>query len=330
MSILIALYLCIFAAVAPTCIFVLIFYWADRYEREPGWLATVAFLWGAFPAVIASLVGELLLGIPLAGAESSLGMELVESAIVAPFIEEIAKGLALLAIYWFAYHEFDGVLDGLLYGALIGFGFAMTENFLYFIGAFNEGGFGGLTIVIILRTIVFGLNHSFYTALTGLGFGLARTAQSRFARIFWPVAVLSMAIFAHGMHNFGVGVTSVSAAGFMLSLIVALGGFCFLLLTILISWQIERKYIHSELAEEVGLSVTVEEYGILTSRWRNPLWKRRMLATGGQPATNRLQLSTELASRKHRLRRLGIEREPDLYDEIIQLRAQLIQSHVNK
>ncbi len=69
-------------------------------------------------------------------------------------------------------HEFDGVLDGLIYGVLIGFGFAMTENFFYFIGAFDEGGFVNLTAVIILRSVVFGLNHAFYTSLTGIGFGL--------------------------------------------------------------------------------------------------------------------------------------------------------------
>lgn len=329
MNILIALYICLFAAVAPTFIFVMIFYWADRFEREPGWLATVAFLWGAFPAVIASLIGEILLGIPLAGAETSLGMELVESAIFAPFVEEVAKGLALLAIYWFAHQEFDGVLDGLLYGALIGFGFAMTENFLYFIGAFGEGGFGGLTIVIILRTVIFGLNHSFYTSLTGLGFGLARTARGRFARMFWPLAGLLLAILAHGLHNFGVGVATVNAAGFLMSLLVALGGFCFLLLTILISWQIERKYIHSELAEEVGVSVTSEEYDALTGRWRNPLWRRHKPAAGIQTPLDRLRLSAELASRKHRLRRLGTEREPHLTDEISRLRAQLIKSHLD-
>lgn len=57
-------------------------------------------------------------------------------------------------------HEFDGVLDGLTYGAIIGFGFAMTENFLYFIGAFSEGGFVDLTVLIFLRAVIFGLNHT--------------------------------------------------------------------------------------------------------------------------------------------------------------------------
>ena len=94
MNILLALYICIFAAVVPTAIYVLVFYWADRYEREPGWLVAMAFLWGAIPAVIASVVGELILGIPLAGNAHMLSAELVESAFLAPVVEAETGALA--------------------------------------------------------------------------------------------------------------------------------------------------------------------------------------------------------------------------------------------
>ncbi len=43
------------------------------------------------------------------------------------------KGLALVALFYLARQEFDGPLDGIVYGALIGFGFSMTENLLYFL-----------------------------------------------------------------------------------------------------------------------------------------------------------------------------------------------------
>src|SRR5690606_32033414 len=122
------------------------------------WLVVVAFLWGAIPAIVASLVGEILIGSPMIEAPGSVAEAVVESALVAPLVEEFAKGLALYAIYRFLRREFDGVLDGLTYGALIGFGFAMTENFFYFVGAFTEGGFVDLSLLIFLRSIVFGLN----------------------------------------------------------------------------------------------------------------------------------------------------------------------------
>lgn len=322
MSLLIGLYISLVAAVLPTLFYVLIFYWADRYEREPWWLVTVAFLWGAIPAVVVSVVTELLLGIPLASDAPSLGTEVVESALFAPVIEEVAKGAALLGIFVWFRREFDGVLDGLLYGALIGFGFAMTENLLYFIGAFSEGGLGGLTVVFFLRVVLFGLNHSFYTGLTGIGFGLARTARNRRGRWFWPLFGLALAILTHALHNFGASVASVNAAGLALSLLVAIGGFVVIVLTILLAWQQERSHIREHLAGEVGTLLSEEEYRTLLSRWRNPLRKRK----SERGRANRMQQLVQLALRKQRLARIGPAAEPALAGEIDQLRSQLAQA----
>lgn len=321
MSLLAGIVVCLVAAVLPTLVFVLLFYWADRYEREPKWLLAVAFLWGAIPAVIGSVIAELILGIPLATDAPSLGTEVVESALFAPVVEELAKGAALLAIFLWFRHEFDGVLDGLIYGALIGFGFAMTENLLYFIGAYSEGGFGGLTVVFFLRVIVFGLNHSFYTGLTGIGFGLARTSRSRSGRWFWPLLGLSLAMLAHSLHNLGASVASVTAAGLLLSLVVAMGGFVIILMTILLSWQQERGYIRTELADEVGTLLSEEEYRSLLGRWRNPLRKRK----SERARANRMQQLVQLALRKQQLRRLAPREEPALVAEIERLRTALAQ-----
>ncbi len=185
-----SLLIILLAAIVPTYLYVRLFYWADRYEREPRWLATVAFLWGAIPAIIASLIGEMIVEVPIGDAAlmtGSIFSAILEDAIYAPIIEELTKGFALLLIFWFMRREFDGVLDGLIYGALIGFGFAMTENIFYFIGAFDEGGFGNLAIVIILRTVIFGLNHALYTGLTGIGLGFARNATTSLGRLIWPL-----------------------------------------------------------------------------------------------------------------------------------------------
>jgi protease PrsW len=320
-SLLVGIVVCLVAAVLPTLIFVQLFYWADRYEREPKWLVTVAFLWGAIPAVVGSVVAELILGIPLATDAPSLGTQVVESALFAPVVEELAKGIALLGIFLWFRHEFDGVLDGLIHGALIGFGFAMTENLLYFIGAYAEGGWGGLTAVFFLRVVVFGLNHSFYTGLTGIGFGLARTARSRSGRWFWPLLGLSLAMLAHSLHNLGASVASVTAAGLLLSLVVAMGGFVIIIMTILLSWQQERSHIRSELAAEVGTLLSEEEYRTLLGRWRNPLRKGK----NERAHANRMQQLVQLALRKQQLRRLAPQEEPGLIAEIERLRTTLAQ-----
>ncbi len=315
---LLALSIILVATIVPTYLYVRLFYWADRYEREPRWLVTTAFMWGALPAIIASLIGEMVLASPVHGSG------LVEDAVFAPIIEELTKGFALLLIFWFMRREFDGVLDGLIYGSMIGFGFAMTENFLYFIGAYGQGGFSHLTLIFFLRTVLFGLNHAFYTGFSGIGLGFARESRNWFARLIWPPVGLMVAMMAHSLHNFGASVAEKNGWGLILSLFVAMVGFFLVLLTILLAWRYERNSIRAELVEEVGTTLTVQEYAILTGHWRNPIRRPR----SEWAAANRLQLCVELALHKHRLRRLGNNWEPDLSQEIAQIRAQLIATFV--
>lgn len=314
-----AIFLILFAAIVPTVLYVILFYWADRYEREPRWLVTVAFFWGALPAVIISLIGELLIGEPFVDDAASLAGEVVSGSLVAPIVEELAKGAALFAIYWWKRQEFDGVLDGVVYGALVGFGFAMTENLLYFIGAYMDGGIASLSVIIFLRSILFGLNHALYTSLIGIGLGIARNKRSFSARLLWATVGLMAGIFAHAMHNLGASLASVNAAAFLISLMVAGAGLAITLLAIGLSWQQERNIIRAELAPEVGRLLSHEEYGQLTQQWHPPKRTKRL------PTKERRQLLVEYANRSYRLHRRG--EEPGIVEEIETLRNQLTQSY---
>lgn len=320
---LIGLLISLAAAVVPTFFYALAFYLADRYEREPVWMGIVAFLWGAIPAVVTSLFGEIVIGIPFVGDPGSLTAAIVESALVAPFVEEIAKGAALYAIYKFMRNEFDGVLDGLTYGALIGFGFAMTENFLYFIGAFSEGGFVDLTVLIFLRAVIFGLNHALYTGLFGIGLGMARHADSPAAARRWAIAGFVAAIGSHALHNLGASLSSVNGLGIVLSLGLAVAGIALIGVVVLLTWRQERLWLQDELSEEVGVLLSQAEYDSLVGGWRrSPLLDARK----DRSQANRLQQTIEIAFRKHRLRRLGPEREPKLAGQIEELRGKILGS----
>ncbi|MBI3957373.1 MAG: PrsW family intramembrane metalloprotease [Chloroflexi bacterium] len=318
---LIGLIISLAAAVVPTFFYALAFYLADRYEREPVWMGIVAFLWGAIPAVVTSLFGELVIGIPFVGDPGSLTAAIVESALVAPFVEEIAKGAALFAIYKFMRNEFDGVLDGITYGALIGFGFAMTENFFYFIGAFSEGGFVDLTVLIFLRAVIFGLNHALYTGLFGIGLGLARHAHSPRAARFWIVAGFAAAVAAHALHNLGASISSVNSLGIVLSLGLAVGGVALIGIAVLLTWRQEHGWLRDELRDEVGVLLSQAEYDSLVGGWRrSPLLDARR----NKAQARRLQQAVEIAFRKHRLRRLGAGREPKLAGQIDELRGEIL------
>ena len=313
--------LALFAAVAPALSWSLLVWWCDRYEREPLGLAIVTFWWGAVPAIVLSVLAEGILGIPLRPWRGGLITEVVEASAVAPVVEEGVKGLALLFLFLVLRREFDGVLDGIIYGALIGFGFAMTENLLYYMGALAAGGLGSLTIVIFLRAVLFGLNHAFFTAITGAGLGLARLSRHRWGR--WGLVLLAWAISVafHAVHNLGASLAQVNFLAFFVSVASDGGGVLLIVVIALLAWQREREWIIAELADEVGVTLSREEYTTAASYGRR--MRQWFAGARGRRLGHLHDLATELAFKKRQLRILGAEREPKLAAEIVRLRERI-------
>jgi RsiW-degrading membrane proteinase PrsW (M82 family) len=320
MELIIGLILSIAAAIVPIAIYSLLLWWADRYEREPFWLLLVAFLWGAIPAVILTILtnisGDL--------AVDHFAVEWFAYCVEAPIIEEVAKGLALLGLFVFHRKQFDGILDGLVYGALVGFGFSMTEDFIYYLSALGEGGLAGLLPVLFLRSIFFALNHSVYTGLVGMGFGLATVSRSKAQRWLWPLLGLGLAICAHSIHNFGALLAerageehaALAIFGLLLSLSFAAAGLILIVGVVLSAWQLQRRIIREELSLLVGQLLTSAELDNLCSRWTQPVFC-------GKAATRRNSKLVQLALRQRRLKVAGAANEPQLVAETGKLHHEL-------
>jgi len=307
----IGLLLSILATTIPTAIWASLVWWCDRYEREPLPLLVASFIWGALPAVLLALLLESLFGVPGGGLGQGLVREVVSASAIAPIVEEFAKGGALLLILLFWRGEFDDVLDGILYGAMIGFGFAMTENLLYFLRALHDGGWGEWGTVVFLRGVVFGLNHAFFTAFTGAGLGYARMARGRWKRYGVPFLGLAAAILAHAMHNLGTSLSGAQAAAILLSLVGDGGGILLVVVMIWLALRQEQRWLRTEFAEDVGQLLTAPEHEMLSSlrgRWR---MLQRARKAGGWPAARAIgqlqQAATELAFSRHRARTRGAD-----------------------
>ena len=171
------------AAVIPTILYVLVLWWFDRYKKEQKRLLLAAFVCGAVPAIILSLIAGTAVRSPL-GDLSGLTGELMSSSLLTPIVEEAIKALAVLLLFLLFHHEFDDVLDGIIYGATVGFGFAMTENPLYFGQCLRTAGLSGLPIMVLLRAVVFGLNHALFTSVFGAALGHMRITKTGCRR--WP------------------------------------------------------------------------------------------------------------------------------------------------
>jgi len=320
MTLLLGILLSFIAAAVPALLYTWLVWWCDRYEREPRSLLILTFVWGAAPAVALSLVAEMVFNLPLALLPSRAAQNIVAAGAIAPIVEETVKGAILLALFLLAYQEFDGVLDGIVYGALVGCGFALSENFFYFLSALIDNGWGAWGGVVFLRAIVFGLNHAFFTSLTGIGLGVARGARQPWLRVAAPLIALGAAIFFHAVHNLGASFTAFTPLTLGISLLADWGGILIVGAVILLAWRQEQRWMLHYLPDEVPLEAV---HAAIDGR----LWEHVPIAATvrrrWQPAQRRAyqQLLAELAQRKHRLATLG--EEAGLNEEVARLRARL-------
>jgi hypothetical protein len=218
--------------------------------------------------------------------------------------------MALLGLFVFLRHEFDSVLDGIIYGALVGFGFAMTENVFYFIGSFLAEGWAGWGMVVFLRAIVFGLNHAFFTSLTGAALGFARLSRAAWGRWLAPPLGLGLAIGFHAVHNLGASLSELSCMTVFFSLLTDWGGILIVFVVILLAAQQEKEWITQELKEEVASGVLSQaDYALTISYWQRFLARGEALLGWRWQRWGQLgrlfQLATELAFKKYQLRAAG-------------------------
>jgi RsiW-degrading membrane proteinase PrsW (M82 family) len=237
-----------FAVSVTTVINLLIIWWIDRFEKEPVWLLLLIFVWGAVPSVVAALIFSTILQIPIGVFAGPLAVDFFGAVFIAPLVEETAKACALFIVFLILRSEFDDVLDGMIYGAVVGIGFAFVEDIMYIAGAGDTVNMG---VVFVLRVLVFAMNHAFFTALTGIGLGLARMSRNWFFGIILALLGLFAAMTAHGLHNLLVSLPGDAlVAGILLSTIIHWVVAVLFVILIIIVWIVEMRWIRRELEEE--------------------------------------------------------------------------------
>lgn len=263
--------ICLLAGLLPTLLYVTVLYYADRYEKEPIPLLAAAFYWGAYPALLVAIVVRVFFRLPadLLGPEA---IEALQTGLVAPLVEEMLKGVVIIFIAVRYRDEFDDVLDGIIYGALVGFGFAMTGNTLSYLGAFLVRGFAGLSTTIFLEGVLYGLNHGVYTAIFGAGLGYARLSKKKWQRWIIPGVTFGLAVLSHSLHKFIIQ----NAMGINL-LTVAMTWIGVLVIVVAITWSLrrERLCIETELLGEIPdefYHTLTERAGRLRAQW-HALWR---------------------------------------------------------
>jgi RsiW-degrading membrane proteinase PrsW (M82 family) len=323
---------------------ILVLWFLDRRERESPWAYAAAFLWGGLIATTLALpintaaimaVTEWLEQFP--ELEKVLGPEaamMIGAPISAPIVEETTKGIGIALLFWLLRGEFDNVRDGFIYGALVGAGFNWFESALYVQQNFVEFGTAPYGFQLGARYAWLGLaGHALFSGLFGASLGVARETSRGFVRILAPVVGYLLAILGHAWNNslplfFALAAAKAGEAaptealapptlGLLdalwsasLSNLVVFAPFALLLAFLLYrSGKAERRTILEELRDEIGRSVTAEEYAEI-GRDRM-LRTRRIDSRRPKVSAALVNAQNELAFRKRRLRNRGYDPADD-------------------
>lgn len=189
-------------AILPLFLVIPTFLWLDRYEAEPTRYLVAAFLWGAVVStIIAALINTSAIAVFDAARATHDDALVTTAVLVAPVVEEAAKGAFVLIAWWLLRHEFDGITDGMVYAGITAAGFAFTENIQYLAQAYSEGGSQALTATFVGRGLMTPFAHPIFTVLTGIGIGMAAVSRSWPVRVGAPVFGYLLAVLAHSLWN---------------------------------------------------------------------------------------------------------------------------------
>jgi len=174
----------------------------DRLEPEPPSALVFVFLWGAGMAaligLISSAAGTQLITTPALRSDGFAAAS-ATSIIGVAALEETLMGVALVGLLLQRPQEVDGVSDGVVYGSMVGLGFALIENIYYYTQA-SRYGFSGVATTFVLRGVISPVCQSLFASLIGAGVAYAVTTSRR--RGLWAIGAGWLAAVAlHALWN---------------------------------------------------------------------------------------------------------------------------------
>jgi RsiW-degrading membrane proteinase PrsW (M82 family) len=279
----------------------------DRYDPEP-WYALLGCLsWGAiaacgFSAIINGIFGE------VAEMVSEGNGDALMAVVSAPIFEEFFKGLGVFGVFYFLRHEFDGIVDGIIYGTFTALGFAMVENIIYYTEAAADGELG---TTFLVRGILFPWGHPVYTSLTGIGFGLARESEKPWIRRLGPILGYLGAVMLHAIWNGSATIAQRGGEGgagvFLCMLPLWFGLVVAFLILIIVLVRRRGRIIRAHLVDEVALQhmsqdevdLVASAFGVFKARMRYGKVGSEFVRACARLALSKWHAGRAQRSRKH-------------------------------
>jgi RsiW-degrading membrane proteinase PrsW (M82 family) len=216
----------IIMALVPALIWLMAFYLQDRLEPEPKSFVIGVFLLGA---ILAVGVGQPLIR-NVFGVQNWTGnnlvVDLLAAILIVGFTQEFLKYAAVRYTVYFT-REFDERVDGIIYGAAAGLGYATMLNIQYITTN------GGVDMAVgVMRVVTAALAQASFAGITGYFIGIAKFERKG---PFWLPLGITIAAILNGVVSFLLGqVTRISGLSFnpwyALVLAVVVAGITFVLL----------------------------------------------------------------------------------------------------
>jgi RsiW-degrading membrane proteinase PrsW (M82 family) len=183
-------------AVVPAAIWLAAFYMQDRLEPEPKIFVFGVFLLGAILAVgIGQPVIRNVFGVQNWTA-NNLVVDLLAAILIVGFVQEFLKYAAVRYTVFFT-SEFDERVDGIIYGAAAGLGYATMLNIQYI--ATN----GGVDMAVgVMRVVTAALAQASFAGITGYFIGIAKFERKG---PFWLPLGITTAAILNGVVSFLLG-----------------------------------------------------------------------------------------------------------------------------
>ena len=334
---------CAIVCLPTTAIGLLVVRRLDRNEKEPWRLVLVAAAWGAIVATSLVIWAESFWqAIAARTLVPGPGMD-VSTAFSAGILEEVAKGVAVLLLFLVMRHEFDNVVDGIVYGAAVGFGFNFMETISYMTNMyaiFQPEGIGAVLAGFQwYARQVLGLffGHATYTAFIGAGIGIARQLPDPRQKVISIFGGFLVAIAAHFSWDawltlFPIETSALGLVEIHLRTLIMTGPFTAAVVALLLlGLEIESRALVDQMRKEAANgtgAILPEEVSVLAHPWQRTKKRMRALERSGLSGylhvarlqSAQLDLAMERWHRERKEIDEPLEAENDLRRRILALR----------
>ncbi|MGY5763665.1 PrsW family glutamic-type intramembrane protease [Brachybacterium sp. DNPG3] len=307
---------------------------ADRWDPQPKLLLLIAVLWGAAIAAGISYVLNTLNGVifyTVTGNEELT--DTLTAVISAPLVEESSKGAGLILLMLLARRYFNGPLDGLIYGTLIGGGFAFTENILYYTRQVEASGAESLFFLVGIRGVLNIFGHAIYTSLTGVVMGMIVRRWGTIPGALSFIVAVIPGMLLHGGWNLGASLITSTIVMLLLFAAEAVLSLIWLGLIVYLVFD-ESRLTRVRLGDYANQGWLTHEEVTMLATWKGRREGRRWAAQmGAKPLMKRfIRESADLASVRQRLLADGanpkvVAQEASLLQRLTDNRAALLHSH---